>query len=117
MPEKILVVDDDSHIRRLIRIHLSAAGYEVSDVATGEEALALATNGAFSAVLVDLILPHFGGFRLCQKLKQNVVPPPRVVIITGDDSQQTRDTAREYGADGFLAKPFAREGLLAAVAG
>ncbi len=116
VPAKVLVVDDDAHIRRLIKLYLREAGFDATDTGSGEEALALAEATPFDVVLVDLILPHFGGFRLCQKLK-SAATPPRVVIMTGDDSQATRDAARDYGADAFLAKPFTREELLAAVSG
>jgi DNA-binding response OmpR family regulator len=111
---KLLVVDDDLHIRRLIAIYLRDAGFEVTEAATGEEGLQAAQREPFDIVLVDLILPHYGGFRLCQKLK-SAESPPRVVITTGDDSQQSRDLAKESKADGFLAKPFTRDELLAAL--
>ena len=111
---KLLVVDDDLHIRRLIGIYLRDAGFEVTEAATGEEGLQVAQSDKFDVVLVDLILPHYGGFRLCQKLKA-AASPPRVVITTGDDSPQSRELAKESNADGFLAKPFTREELLAAL--
>jgi DNA-binding response OmpR family regulator len=111
---KLLVVDDDLHIRRLIGIYLRDAGFEVTEAATGEEGLEISQREPFDIVLIDLILPHHGGFRLCQKLKATA-SPPRVVITTGDDSAQAREQATEARADGFLAKPFTREELLAAV--
>jgi DNA-binding response OmpR family regulator len=112
---KLLVVDDDLHIRRLVGIYLREAGYDVTEAASGEEALQVSQGRVFDVVLIDLILPHYGGFRLCQKLK-SLPTPPRVVITTGDDSPQSRDKAVEAKADAFLAKPFNREELLAAVA-
>src|SRR5712664_1230051 len=111
---KLLVVDDDLHIRRLIGIYLRDAGFEGTEAATGDEGMQIAQREPFDIVLVDLILPHYGGFRLCQKLK-SAPSPPRVVITTGDDSQQSRDLATESEADAFLPKPFTREELLAAV--
>ena len=111
---RVLVIDDDPHIRRLVALQLR--GHDVLAAATGEEALAIAEREHFDVVLVDLILPYFGGFRVCQKLKARD-DAPRVVIMTGDDSPQTRDTASEYGADAFLAKPFTREELLKVVSG
>jgi len=111
---KLLVVDDDLHIRRLIGLYLRDAGFDVTEAASGEEGLQAAQREPFDVVLIDLILPHYGGFRLCQKLKA-APSPPRVVITTGDDSQQSRDRAKESNADGFLAKPFTRDELLAAL--
>ena len=112
---RLLVVDDDVHIRRLIKVFLRDAQYELAEAATGEEALQLTRRQAFDVVLVDLILPNYGGSRLCQKLKSDSARPPRVIIVSGDDSQQSRDVAVEVKADGFLAKPFTREELIAAV--
>ena len=68
VPGRLLVVDDDVHIRRLIKVFLRDAQYELAEAATGEEALQLARRQAFDVVLVDLILPNYGGSRLCQKL-------------------------------------------------
>jgi DNA-binding response OmpR family regulator len=111
---KLLVVDDDLHIRRLVGIYLRDAGFDVTEAATGEEGLQIAQREPFDIVLLDLILPHYGGFRLCQKLK-SAPAPPRVVITTGDDSPHSRDLATESKADAFLPKPFTREELLAAL--
>ncbi len=113
MARKLLVVDDDVHLRKLVAMYLRDAGFDVQQAATGEEGLQLAGRERFDVVLVDLILPHYGGLRLCQKLK-TTPSPPRVIIISGDDSQQARDEALE-SADAFLPKPFTREQLLAAV--
>jgi DNA-binding response OmpR family regulator len=114
MPRKLLVVDDDVHIRRLMQLYLREAGYDVRDRGTGEEALALAASEAFDVVLVDVILPVYGGYRLAQKLK-SAAPSPRIVVMSGDETQ--RDAAVANGADAFLAKPFTKDELLAAVAG
>ena len=112
---KLLVVDDDLHIRRLVGIYLREAGYDVTEAANGEEALQVSHGQPFDVVLIDLILPHYGGFRLCEKMK-SLPSPPRIVITTGDDSPLSREKAVEAKADAFLAKPFTREELLAAVA-
>ena len=111
---RLLVVDDDLHLRRLVGIYLRDAGHEVTEAATGEEALQMIQREPFDVVLIDLILPHYGGFRLSQKLKA-AASPPRVVITTGDDSAQSRQQATEAKADGFLPKPFTRDELLAAI--
>jgi two-component system KDP operon response regulator KdpE len=112
VPRKLLIVDDDVHIRRLIALYLKQAGCEVVDSGSGEEALELAAREAFDTVLVDVILPAYGGFRLTQKLK-STTPAPRVIVMSGDESQ--REAAASYGADDFLAKPFTRDELLAKV--
>lgn len=104
---KMLIVDDDAHIRRLLKIYLRNSGYELYEASTGEEALKAFGEETFDVVLLDLILPYYGGFRLCQKFKgQRGDGTPYVIIITGDDSPETRATARECGADDFIGKPF-----------
>jgi DNA-binding response OmpR family regulator len=112
VPQKVLIVDDDAHIRRLIALYLRHAGYAVADSGTGEEALELASRDTFDTVLVDVILPAYGGFRLTQKLK-SASAAPRVIVMSGDETQ--REAAASYGADGFLSKPFTKEELLAAL--
>jgi len=107
---KLLVVDDDVHIRRIVALYLR--GHDVAEAATGEEALARLAGERFDAVIVDLILPQFGGLRLCRKIKESAAAP-RVIVISGDE--QLRDDAREAGADAFLAKPFTKDDLAAAV--
>jgi DNA-binding response OmpR family regulator len=104
---KLLIVDDDPHIRRLLQLYCRGTGLEVHEAATGEEAESLIDQNRYAVVLLDLILPYYGGFRICQKLKR--VPrqsQPFVIMMTGDDSQETRASAAECGADHFLPKPF-----------
>jgi len=112
--EKLLIVDDDPHIRKLLRIYLRQSDYEVFEAANGEEATAQVEQHRFAVILLDLILPHFGGFTLCQKFKATE-QPPRVVIITGEDSPETRTMAEECGADDFLPKPFTLTEVMAKV--
>jgi DNA-binding response OmpR family regulator len=112
---RLLVVDDDVHIRRLIRVFLRDQDYDLAEASTADEALKMSKSERFDVVLLDLILPSYGGSRLCQKLKATTDRPPRVIIVSGDDSQQSRDEALEAKADGFLSKPFTREELLAAL--
>lgn len=101
---RILLVDDDPHVRRLIALYLRDLDAEIVEASNGEEALARIESERFDAALVDLILPYFGGFRLCRRLKETS-PSTWVAIITADDSAETRETARESGANAFLGKP------------
>jgi DNA-binding response OmpR family regulator len=107
---KLLVVDDDVHIRRILAIYLRE--HAVVEAATGEEALAKAQAERFDAAIVDLILPPFGGLRVCRHLKE---ANTRVIVISGDEA--LREQAKEAGADGFVAKPFTKEELVAGLLG
>lgn len=112
---KLLVVDDDVHIRRLVKLQVRDLPYDVYEAGTGEEATALIEEHQFDVVLLDLILPYYGGFRLCQKFRGSDGHQPFIIIITGDDSPETRATAEECGSDAFLGKPFTREELVAVI--
>lgn len=105
MKARLLVVDDDTYIRRLLQLYLTNSGYEIHQAATGEDAVRLFDETKFDVIFLDLILPYFGGFRLCQKFKGSD-RPPYIIIMTGDDSSETRASARDYGANDFLGKPF-----------
>ena len=70
---KLLVVDDDVHIRRIVALYLR--DHDVAEAGTAEEALARVGGETFDVVIVDVILPHFGGLRLCRKIKETATPP------------------------------------------
>jgi two-component system OmpR family response regulator len=112
---KLLIVDDDVHIRRLLKIQLRQSGYEIHEAGTGEEATSLLEEHQFDVVFLDLILPYYGGFRLCQKFRSSGGHQPFIIIITGDDSPETRTTAEECGSDAFLAKPFSEQDVMALI--
>lgn len=113
--KRILLVDDDPHVRKLLSLHLRELGADVIEASNGEEAMARIAEAPFDAALVDLILPYFGGFRLCRALKE-MNSSAWVAVITADDSSETRDTARESGADAFVAKPLDPKELRSMVA-
>jgi DNA-binding response OmpR family regulator len=102
---KLLIVDDDPHIRRLLRIYLRDTPYDVFEAANAHEAESLMAQNRFDLILLDLVLPYYGGFGLCQRFK-SADPAPYVIMITGEDSPETRETARQCGVDDFVAKPF-----------
>jgi DNA-binding response OmpR family regulator len=104
--KRLLIVDDDPHLRRLLRLFLRDLPVEVSEAATGDEALMKVERERWDVVLLDLILPQFGGFRICRKLRSGPHPRAWVLMMTADDSPEARDTALESGADEFIAKPF-----------
>jgi len=110
---KLLIVDDDVHIRRLLKIYLRSSGFELFDAASAEEALTVFGQHDFDVIILDLILPFYGGLRLCQKFKaKESEPKPFIIIITGDDSTETRESTAQAGADQFIGKPFTREQIV-----
>jgi putative two-component system response regulator len=115
-PSSILVVEDDTQIRELLRLLLSSDGYSVELVADGEGALAMLETRQPDLVLLDVGLPGIGGFEVCRAIKQRAATRlTPVVLVTGLHARQHRIKGIEAGADDFLSKPFDREELLARV--
>jgi two-component system, OmpR family, alkaline phosphatase synthesis response regulator PhoP len=104
---KLLIVDDDPHLVRLLEISFRDSRYETWSASSGNEAIELWKDHDFDVVLLDLILPYYGGFRLCQTFRgAGRDHPCHVIIMTGDESDDTREMALECGADDLIHKPF-----------
>lgn len=103
---RLLLVEDDPHIRRLLTATLRRSVWQVDEAVTGEAALDRLREGPYEAVLLDLILPQLGGFRVCQQIRELDGERPFVIMMTADDSQETREMADDCGVDEFLPKPF-----------
>jgi CheY-like chemotaxis protein len=113
---KVLVVDDDPSLRRLMRLELGDT-YEVIDSGEPEQGLALALEHKPDAILVDLRMPKYSGFELVQTYTsfsqtQNVP----VVIVSGEAGSQTKEQCRKLGAVGYFEKPIDFEALRACLA-
>jgi CheY-like chemotaxis protein len=103
---RILVVDDDASIRRLIRLILTDAGYEVVEAGDGEQALEILEQESPVLLLLDLNMPVMDGRELLKRLNAH---RPRTIIITAGPSERAR---RELGAEASLQKPFGPEDLV-----
>lgn len=103
--QKLLIVDDDESMRSLLRIRL-ASSYEVFDTDDPEQALALALEHKPDAVLLDLMMPKFSGFELCQSLRSltytSRIP---VFIVTGKGGVEAKEHCERLGATGYFEKP------------
>lgn len=110
--KRVLVVDDELHIRHILRLHLESIGIQVLEAATGREALAVAQRDQPDLVILDLGLPDLSGATVCQRLKAlptlGQVP---VIILTalGEEGDACA------GATAFITKPFSARDLLALV--
>jgi len=103
---RILVVDDDASARQTTRAHLARPGFQITEVASGEQALEILCDQEFDVILLDAMMPGLDGFETCQRIKAN----PRwdgvpIVMVTALDSQQDRNDGLRAGADDFLTKP------------
>lgn len=108
---KILIVDDELHIRRLLGNTLTRAGYDFVEAATAREALDITTAAAPDAILLDLGLPDRDGLELVPLLKKRGRVP--VIIISARDATDDKVAALDLGADDYVTKPFDTEELLA----
>jgi DNA-binding response OmpR family regulator len=109
---KILLVDDEPNIQRLLRASLAAMGYRVLVASNGEEALGLARLECPDLVLLDLKIPRISGWDVLASLKADEkLRQTAVIIMTGAANPSDEDTARSMGAVGCLAKPFTPDEL------
>ncbi|MCR9161794.1 MAG: response regulator [bacterium] len=104
---RVLVVDDEAQIRRVIRKVLRADGYEVIEATGGAQALATLEQNDVDTVLLDMRMPDMTGVEVCKRIRsthRHAHTP--VVFLSGASERSVRRQAREAGADDFLAKPF-----------
>ncbi len=107
----ILVVDDEPAIRRTLQTNLTARGYEVTAVETGEEALRRVAQEPPDLVLLDLMLPGMSGLDVCRAIRAESSVPILVLSARGEERAKVR--ALDLGADDYLTKPFGMDELLA----
>ena len=110
---KILVVDDDLQIRRVMRKMLVAQGYAVSDARSGEEALEMLRRGRHDLVLLDLAMPGMGGLEACRAIRAGW--DLAIVILSVRDMEKDKIGALDAGADDYVTKPFSMQELLARI--
>ena len=110
---RILVVDDEPQIRRIMRTTLTSAGYEVDDAKTSEEALAKVRDYRPDLVLLDINMPGMGGLPACKEIRAD--PNVAVVMLTVHNSEAAKIEALDAGADDFVTKPFSTPELLARI--
>src|SRR5882672_11493560 len=108
---RVLVIDDDRKLCRLIREYLQPLGYDITTVHTGPDGLASATSESWHAVILDVMLPGMGGFEVLRGIrKHNDVP---VLMLTALGDEADRIVGLEIGADDYLPKTFSTRELLA----
>lgn len=112
MGARILVVDDEPQMRRVLARTLGANGFEVRAVATGEEALA-ALRWHPDLILLDLMLPDLDGLDVAKRIREQDGAPILVLSARGEERQKV--AALDLGADDYITKPFGAEELLARI--
>ena len=104
MVKRILVVDDEKLIVKGLRFSLLQDGYEVDCAYDGEEALNLVKANEYDLILLDVMLPKFDGFEVCQQVREFSDIPIIMLTAKGDDMDKI--LGLEYGADDYITKPF-----------
>ena len=113
IPARILVVDDEPQIRRVMRTTLVAQGYSVADARTGEEALDALRKERFDLVLLDLNMPGIGGFETCRLIRGS--SEVAIVVLSVRSAERDKVEALDAGADDYITKPFSVPELLARI--
>jgi CheY-like chemotaxis protein/anti-sigma regulatory factor (Ser/Thr protein kinase) len=108
---RILVVDDDRALRHALSTLLAEAGYTVAQAGDGHEALASLADAPADLMLLDLGLPGMGGLDVLSKVR-GLASPPRVVVVTADDTPGTLLKAIGGQVEGYVTKPFAPAGII-----
>lgn len=108
---RILLVEDEEHLREAIQMNLEMEGYEVDIASTGTQALMKANSAHYNLFILDVMLPEMDGLVICQaiRLKDAVTP---ILFLTAKDSSQDKIAGLKMGADDYLTKPFNLEELL-----
>jgi two-component system OmpR family response regulator len=109
---RILVVEDEPKLGRLLTRGLAEEGHPSDLAATGEDALWMAEAGRYDAIVLDVMLPGIDGFQTCDELRRRGVWTP-VLMLTARDAIEDRIEGLDAGADDYLVKPFAFAELLA----
>jgi len=111
---RVLVVDDESAIRRALRPPLIELGFQVTEASRGEEALQALRTAMVDAVLLDINMPGIGGIETLRRMRA-VYPKLPILMLTVRDGEQEKVEALELGADDYVTKPFSTRELIARI--
>ena len=111
---RVLVVDDDSALRRVLCTTLRAFGFVAKGESSGEGALELLRREEFDVVLLDINMPGMGGIGACRRIRQ-LAPALNILMLTVQDQQEKKVEALDAGADDYITKPFEAKELAARI--
>ena len=113
MAERILIVEDEENIARMVELELLHEGYEVAKAYDGVAGLAQAESGGFDLILLDVMLPGLNGVEVLRRLRRSSDVP--VILLTARDAVIDKVSGLDTGADDYVTKPFMIEELLARI--
>ena len=111
--QRILIVDDEPQITRVLRTSLTSHGYNVRSAADGESAFETFGDFAPDLVITDLSMPNLNGIELCRRLRK--LSPVPIVVLSVKGEEKTKVEALDAGADDYVTKPFGMDELLARI--
>ena len=101
---KILVVDDEERIRRLVKMYLEREDYIIDEADNGRDALEMALEEDYECIILDLMMPEMDGIEVCEELRKQKTTP--VIMLTAKGEESNRVQGFEVGADDYIVKPF-----------
>jgi DNA-binding response OmpR family regulator len=110
---RVLIVDDEHSLRRLLRLYLEKEDYEVVEADDGLDALSLLRRGGLDLALIDVMLPELDGFEVVRRIRPESGIP--IILITARGEEAQRITGLELGADDYVVKPFSAPEVVARV--
>ncbi|MFX3634063.1 MAG: response regulator transcription factor [Candidatus Pristimantibacillus sp.] len=114
MSHKVLVIEDEPTLARLLSYNLTQEGYETTVIDHGSEGLQVALQRSFDLIILDIMLPGMNGFEILNRLRQNGVRTS-VIILTARNAEEEVVQGLKHGADDYITKPFGVAELLARV--
>ena len=113
MKDKILIIEDDPKIVRLLQIELQFEGFEVFFAYDGKEGLNMAKYNSYDLIILDLMMPKMNGMEVCKRIREFSQIP--IIMLTAKDEVSDKVVGFDYGADDYMTKPFSNEELLARI--
>ncbi|WP_449456627.1 response regulator, partial [Streptococcus suis] len=114
MTKRVLLVDDEEPILRLLDYHLAKEGFVTEMVTDGRTALALAEREPYDFIVLDIMLPQLDGIEVCKRLRAKGSKTP-IMMVSAKSDEFDKVLALELGADDYVTKPFSPRELLARV--
>lgn len=110
--KKVLIVEDEQSILKLLQYNLEKDGYSVTTAMDGREGYELGLTDAFDLILLDIMLPEMDGMDICRELRREKIDCP-IIMLTAKDSEIDKIVGLELGADDYITKPFSPREVLA----
>ena len=114
MADRILIVEDEEKLNRMIKLELKYEGYETGKALDGRTGLDMALSGGYDLVLLDIMLPGLNGLEVLRRIRKENERLP-VILLTARDTTMDKVSGLDSGADDYVTKPFAIEELLARI--